>query len=197
VTKRPRAITTILVALLVALAQVLPLAVARADDVPVPVELQATLLAKVAAYDRNLAARSGDRVRILLVGKPSDPTSMPFVRQMAQALAAVGVFGKLPHEEEIVEYKSADDLAQKCRTGRISIVYLGPGFHNDIEALRTVFESMSILTVTATPGEVPRGIVLGFDLVYGKPKLVLHLGQARKQKIDLVAEVLKMMRIVD
>jgi hypothetical protein len=174
-----------------------PLGSARGDDVPVPAELQATLLAKVVTYDRNLRSRSGDRVHVFLVGKPSDPTSMPFVRQMSQALSAMGTFDKLPHDEEIVEYKGADDLARKCQASRASILYLGPGFRDDIEAIRGVLEPLSLMTVSATPEDVQRGIVLGFDLVSGKPKLVVHLGQSRKQRVDFTAEMLKLVRIVD
>jgi hypothetical protein len=178
-------------------AATVPIGLAHADDIPVPAELQATLLAKVAAYDRNLASRSGERVHILLVGKPSDPTSMPFVRQMSQALSGLETFAKLPHDEEIVEYEGPEELAQKCRSSSASVVYVGPGFHSDIEPIRAVLESTSVLTVSANPEDVPRGIVLGFDLISGKPKLVLHLGQSRKQRVDLMADVLKLMRIVD
>jgi hypothetical protein len=197
-TQNHRALRSFLVPIIGAMVLLSPRGSLRADDdVPVPAELQASLLAKVSSYDRNLAERSGDKVRIMLVGKPSEPTSMPFVRQMAQALSDVGGFGKLPHEEQVIEYKGADDLAQKCKTEHISILYLGPGFHGDVEAIRGAFDTTPVLTVTATPADVARGIILGFDLVYGKPKLVLHLAQARKQKIDLVAEVLKLMRIIE
>ena len=37
----------------------------RAELVAVPIELQAELLAKVAAYDRNMALRAGDRLQVL------------------------------------------------------------------------------------------------------------------------------------
>jgi hypothetical protein len=170
--------------------------VAYAEDIPVPIDLQATLLSKVVGYDRNLPERAGDRVRTVLVGKPSDPTSMPFVRQMRKALGAIETFGLLPHVEEIIEFTNAAALLEKCKSERISIVYLGPGLHDDIEPIRDALQPLSILTVSANPEDVPRGIVLGFDLVYGKPKLVVHLAQARKQRIDLMAEVLKLMRVI-
>jgi hypothetical protein len=180
----------------VALSLTWPAGRAYADDVPVPVELQATLLAKVVSYDRNLATRSGDRVHVLLVGKPSDPTSMPFIRQMSQALSAQGPFDRLAHDEEIVEYIDANELARRCRASRASIVYLGPGFRLDIDAIRGALESLSVLTVSAAPEDVSRGIVLGFDLVFGKPKLVVNLGQSRKQQVDFAAEMLKLVRII-
>jgi hypothetical protein len=170
--------------------------VAFADDIAVPVGLQASLLSKVVTYDRNLAERAGDRIHTLLVGKSKDPTSMPFIRQMRQALGEIDTFGPYPHDEEIVEFTDAAALAEKCRTERISIVYLGPGLHDDIDAIRNALEGLSILTVSASPDEVLRGIVLGFDLVQGKPKLVIHLPQARKQHVNMQSDLLKLMRIV-
>lgn len=186
-----------LLAAFAALSFVWPMGRAYADDVPVPAELQATLLAKVVTYDRNLPERAGDRVHVLVVGKPSDPTSMPFVRQLSQALSALGPFAKLPHDEEIVEYRGEADLLRKCRASRASIVYFGPGFRDDIAAIRGALEALAVMTVSASPEDVQRGIVLGFDLVFGKPKLVVHLSQSRKQKVDFSADMLKLVRIVE
>jgi hypothetical protein len=44
---------------------------------------------------------------------------------------------------------------------------------------------------------VPAGIVLGFDLVSGRPKLVVNLSQARRQHVDFRAEVLKLMKVYE
>jgi len=37
--------------------------------------------------------------------------------------------------------------------------------------------------------------VLGFELVSSKPRLLVHLSQARKQNVDFRAEVLKLVQI--
>ena len=129
--------------------------VAHAEDIAVPVDLQATLLAKVVPYDRNLAERAGDRVRTASWSADrSDPKSMPFVRQMRDALGAIGNFGSFAHEEQIVDFTSAAALLEKCRGERISVVYLGPGLRNDIEVIRDALEPLSILTVSANPEDV-------------------------------------------
>ena len=54
-----------------------------------------------------------------------------------------------------------------------------------------------MLSVAADPGEVPKGIVLGFDLVSGKPKIVVHLGQAKKQEVSFKAEFLKLAKVLE
>ncbi|HEX8791538.1 MAG TPA: YfiR family protein [Polyangiaceae bacterium] len=168
---------------------------AAAEDVPVPVGLQAELLAKVAAYDRNLPERAGERVRVFLVQKPGNDDSARAIVQMTGALGQIGSIGGLPHDDIVVAWGGAAALAQAVKTQRAAIVYFTPGFSGDADAIRAAFAGVDVLTVGAVPDYVPRGIVLGFDIVEGKPKLLVNLSQAAKQNVAFKAEVLKMMRV--
>jgi hypothetical protein len=169
----------------------------RAEEVAVPTRLQADLLARVAGYDRNLAARAGDRVRVLLFAKPADSESTRIVAQMKSALGEIDRIADLPHEEAIVPYVDGRNVADECRSRRAAIAYFGPGFEHDIEAIRAALDGADVLSVSAVAGDVPRGIVLGFDLVSSRPKLLVNLTQARRQGIAFRAEVLKMMRVFE
>jgi hypothetical protein len=40
-------------------------------------------------------------------------------------------------------------------------------------------------------------VVLGFDLVGGKPKLVVHLRRAREQAVELSSQVLKLAKVIE
>ena len=53
------------------------------------------------------------------------------------------------------------------------------------------------MTVGAVGSYVKGGIVLGFDLVSGKPKLLVNLTQARRQHVDLSSSVLKLAEITE
>jgi hypothetical protein len=53
------------------------------------------------------------------------------------------------------------------------------------------------LTVAAIPDYVELGVVLGFDVLSGRPKLLVHLGQARRQHVDLRADLLKLARVFE
>lgn len=170
---------------------------ARAEDVGVPVGLQAELLAKVAAYDKNLPARAGARLHVLILCKPHIPDSSRVAAQMQKALEPVATIAGLPRETRIAAYTTPEELATTCRSKRVAIVYLTPGFDGDIAAVAKVLQGVDVLTAAAVAGYVPRGIVLGFDLVSGKPKLVVNLAQARLQKVAFKADVLKLMKIYE
>jgi hypothetical protein len=167
----------------------------RGEEVVVPVALQAELMTKVAAYDKNLTTRAGDRVHVLIVTNAKDDASGRFGKSMESALGGVDKIAGLPHDEVTTAYTGARTLADTCKAKHIAIVYLAPGLGGEVQAIKGALDGVSVLTVAALATEVPKGIVLGFDLVSGKPKIVVHLGQARRQDVAFKAELLKLARV--
>ena len=166
-----------------------------AQSMQVPSVVQAGLIAKVAGFDRNFSARAGSKVIILLAAMPNDAESMHTALEMKGALSRIAKVGDLPHEEQIVVLSSATALAETVRARKAAIVYLGSGFAKQISPIREAFSGLNVLTIGAIPEYVPSGIVLGFDLVSGRPKLLVHIAQARKQQVSFPASVLNLMKI--
>jgi hypothetical protein len=171
--------------------------VAGADDVTLPPARQVELLAKVADYDRNFRARAGPRAQIVLLVKAGDGDSVRTAAQMQAALAHVDDVGGVPHDDRVENYAGAAALADECRNQHLAVVIVGPGFRDDVEAIRAALDGVDVLTVSAVPDFVPKGIVLGFDLVGGHPKMLVQLTQARKQHVAFVADVLKLMQVFE
>lgn len=166
-----------------------------AQSMPVPAGAQAELLAKLVGFDRNFAARAGGKAVIILTAMPGDAESMSTVLEMKAALSRLPTVGNLPHEELIVSHTSASALADLVRSKHAAIVYLGPGLDKQVPAIRDALSSLDVLSVGAIPSYVPGGIVLGFDLVSGRPKLLIQLAQARKQNVAFPASVLNLMKV--
>jgi hypothetical protein len=159
--------------------------------------VQASLLAKVAFYDRNFAARAIHMAKFLLVHAANDAQSIGAVVDMKTALASVPTIAGLPHDEEAAPYFDAATVASMCVAHRISIVYFGPGLGPQIPAIRAALSTIDVLSVAADPDYVPEGIVLGFRLVNGETKLLLHRTQARAQNVDFGARMLRRMTIYE
>ena len=181
--------------LLVALMLLLPLP-AAGGGASVPVALQAKLMAKVAGYDRNLPARAGGRVRVGILTVPGNAGSERAAAQLKRALGAIDKIGGLAHEEVSLSYSGAPQLAKSCKRDKIAILYVTPGLSDHIGKVRAALSGVSILSVAAEAGYVEDGIVLGFELVSGKPKLVVNLPQAKRQKVNFSAGVLKLMKVI-
>jgi hypothetical protein len=177
----------------------LTLAIARratSEEEGVPVAVQASLLSKVAAYDRNLAARANGRVHVTIVAKPHDIASDRTAVAVQNALALMPTIAGLSHSEDRFDSADPAEIERTLRSRHPTIVYLAPGFEDgETRAIVRGMTGTDVLSVAGSPGYVPQGIVLGFDLVSGRPKLLVHLTQARRQNVDLTSEVLKLMKV--
>ena len=161
----------------------------------VPAEIQAELLSKLEGYDRGFAARAGDAARVLLVVKPGSTKSETSAEEMRSALGRIDRFAGLPHQETIVPYPGAQALAQRCRADKIAVVYFTPGFDDELEALRVALADDNVLSLGAVSDYVPKGIVLGFELASGKPKILINLEQAKRQGVNFSSDVLRLMTV--
>jgi hypothetical protein len=180
--------------LLVCLAAV---SLARAEQPSLPLRLQASLMAKLAAYDRNMRVRAGDRLRIAMLIKPGDADSARVAVEMSHALAEIAEIAGLPHEEVSIAYTSAEALSDACAARHIAILYVTPGFDGDAVRIGQALQGIDVLTVSAVARYVPKGIIVGFDAVGGQPRMLVHLTQARAQHVDFQATVLKLMKVVE
>jgi hypothetical protein len=185
-------------ALLALLATLAVVRTSAAEDVAVPVNLQADLLAKVIEYDRSFPARAGERAQVLIVMKGGNPDSARVASAMQTALGRRDQIAGLPHDEQIVAYITPTDLAAACRERNIAVIYFGPGFgENEVVAIRAVLDGVDVLSVASVPQYVEQGIVLGFDLISGRPKLLFNLTQAKKQHVAIRGEALKLMKVFE
>ena len=165
-----------------------------AQSAQVPSAVQADLLIKVAAFDRNFKGRAGNKA-IVILAAVDEAASLRVAREMRSALATTPRIADLPHEEQIVTSNNPAVIAAVARERRAAIVYFAPGFASQIPAIRDAFSSLNVLTVGSVPEYVPSGIVLGFDLISGRPKLLVHVPQARKQRVEFPASVLNLMKV--
>ncbi len=169
---------------------------ARAADVPVPIELQAELLFIIAAQDKNLPERAGEVVRVLIVAKPGEEAARAAARFKAAAAAGKPKVAGLPHAEEVLSFAGAAALAETCKARSASIIYLAPGFTAaEATAIGQALEGGNVLTASAEPGLVKKGVVLGFDFVAGRARLLVDLTRAAKQRVSFSAEALGLMAV--
>jgi hypothetical protein len=169
---------------------------AFAEEVAVPVARQAELLVRVAAYDRNLPARAGGTVRVLILTNPDDADSRAVAAQMDAALRKFDKIAGLPYEISTAGYPGGAQVAATCKQSRISIVYVTQGLDAKIADLVGALGGVDVLSVGAVARYVPQAIVLGFDLVSAKPTLVINLPQAKKQNVSIDAGVLNLMKVI-
>jgi hypothetical protein len=165
-------------------------------DVSVPIQLQAQLVSKIGAFDRNFAARAGSNALVLVVEKPGDNDSVDVGTHFASALASIHKVGGTSVQVDVLAFTTAASLAERCRAQRISLVYLSTSLEADVAAIATALSGVDVMTVGATAAYAIKGTVVGFDLEEGKPKIVLNLARAKAQNVSFRAELLKLAHLV-
>lgn len=168
----------------------------RTQSVEVPIRLQAELLSKVVAYDRNYAERAHGRALVLVLVKGGDVESARVGEQIKSELGVLDALGGLPHDEELVRYSTPAGVAELVKSRGAAVLFASVGLVDEMGAIARALDGVSVLSVGAAPACVERGAVLGFDAESGRPKLVVNLERARRQKVAFKPEVLKLARVV-
>jgi hypothetical protein len=170
--------------------------VADAEQVAVPVTRQAELLVRVAAYDRNLPARAGGKVHVLLLTQPDDTDSRTTAAQMDAALRRFDAIAHMPFDVTTANYPGGAALAAQCRSAHYAIVYVTPGLDARMPEMAQALAGVDVMTIASLGRYVAQGSAIGFDLESGRPSLLINLTQAKKQNVAIEAEVLHLMKVI-
>jgi hypothetical protein len=166
-------------------------------DSGVPPALQALLLSRLATFDRNFKARAGPVANVLVLHRSGDSDSVFEGANLARAIFELRNIGGLPARVEEAEFSDPEALAQRCRAGRIAIVYLTVGLESETRRIAAALTGVDVMTVGTSARHAENGAVVGFALEEARPKLVLNLKRAVAQNVNFKAEVLELARIVE
>jgi hypothetical protein len=170
---------------------------ARADNPSVPLQLQVELSNKIIEYVQEPAVLSLDRIRIGIVVKSSSPESMRAGAELKAAFDRAVIANGRPHEQAIIEWSSAKALAEQSRSRNLTVLYFTPGLDAEIGPSTAALVGQRIVTIGAIDSFVAGGVIVGFELISGHPKMILNLRQAKRQEVVLRAAIIKLMRIVE
>jgi hypothetical protein len=167
------------------------------EQVRVPIALQAELLSKVARYDQNLSARASERLRILILHRADDPQSVAHGKQLKAALQASPVLTDRPQDIELEPMGTAAAVAEACKTRKLSILVLSSGFSpTEVRALAAALKGVQVLSAGLGAKDADAGMVLAFDLVASKPKIVVNVRQAQAQDVSMASALLGLARVI-
>lgn len=190
---RPQARSLALLALLAAL---LTLSLtARADSPAAPAAVQARLLARVVPFDREFSKKVGAAVVVLVVSKADDAESTQAALHLRKALEDIGEIGGRPVNIRQVTFAGIDALAGATKESSVNVLYVSSGLSEEVPGIAKRLTGSGVLSVAALESDVPRGIVLGVTLADGKPRMGINLSQARSQRVDFPATLLKLARV--
>src|SRR5262249_52780572 len=151
-----------------------------------PVPLQVQLMQKTASYITSLQPGDSGKVKVLVV-YPGEKASRAS-DTLANAINQSGQLGKHPVEAKVVGLQA---LKGAIGSEKPQMIWVTPD--TDEKGVATVLEAVgasNIVTVSAAAAHVKLGVILGFDLVEAKPRILVHLKQARAQNVVFLSGLL-------
>jgi uncharacterized protein DUF4154 len=169
----------------------------KGQEAVVPLALEVSLVARVAMFERGLRSKPDERIRVLIVEQAGLARSRAAAAQLMARFEEMQEIASKPIEVERISFTTPVELAQACEARSAAIAFFTPGFdHEQIRAAAGALQSLQVLSVGAVASYVEDGVVLGFDLVSGKPKLIVNLGQARRQRLDFESPFLSIVKVI-
>jgi hypothetical protein len=184
-----RALSTLLAALLLAAAP----GPGRAEGGDLPARNQALLLLRVLAYDRNLKARAGAAVRVLVVYRAGDRASedrRDAVRSAFESVAGEVVVAGLPVKVSALAYEGPALLAAALEAEPAALAYVDPALGRAVPELAAVTRGKGVLTATGARALVEAGLSVGVVALTGRAGVVVNLRASRLEGADLDAALL-------
>jgi hypothetical protein len=175
----------------------LPASSVRAEDPAVPLQLQADLTAKLIEYAQAPSPQGLTTLRIGILVRNGSIESQHFGTEIKAIFGRMATIAGMAHEESVIAWSTAAAFAEEARRRQLFAVYVTPGLRGEVPAIARALEGTPIISVAAIDTYVASGAILGFELVSGRPRMVLNLPQARKQGVAFRAQVMKLMRIVE
>jgi hypothetical protein len=163
----------------------------RAQDMPVPVEVQVPLLAKILSFDEARAPSRGPLV-LAVVFQSRNRVSAGTAADVLARLAELPGFRVVP-----IDLDETPDLAAELQRSAVQAVYVSPLRAVPPARVAVVSREHQAVTLTGVPGYVAQGLAVGIELSGERPHLVINLVAARAEGARFSAQLLKLARLVE
>lgn len=159
---------------------------------------QAAILARVLAYDRNLAERVGDAVVIGIVSKPDSVASAADGKRILEAFKALEghpLKGK-PFRAVALPWSAALSLADaKARLG-VDAVYLAADLDAELPLLTTQARALKLTSLSGSEAYCASGVGVGLAIVEGKVRIIVNAGAVREEGAQFSSDLLRLAKVL-
>jgi hypothetical protein len=166
--------------------------------VEVPAELQYTLLSKVLAFDRSLAARVGDELVMGVVYQSGYPLSRDFARALTVVWrdTAVRAIEGIPIRFIEIDLTDPRELPAILRKHSIDLVVVAPLRAVSIREVLAQVRVAGATTYAAAASYVDDGAAVGVGMRAGRPRIRINLAAAKREGSDYDASLLRLAEVV-
>lgn len=185
-------------AVVIALVLAIPVRPASAQEMPVPIDVQAPLLLKVLKYEKTLAERAGDEVVIGILFQERFRDSLNARAGFIDAIDQAGLSKllKRPTRHIDIELAGTAELGAIFEREGVDILYVAPLRAASLGSVVEAADAHQALTLSGVPDYVENGVMVGITERRSRPSILLNLDSASGAGIIFSSEILKVAQIV-
>ncbi|MGE5479617.1 MAG: YfiR family protein [Chloroflexota bacterium] len=169
-----------------------------ASDIEAPISMQIPIMLKILSFERNVKAKAGPSINIILVYQKDYRESLNAMKDVVQLESLIESYS-LEGKKLNIKYLSintAQDLMFESRTANIIIV--APLRAIDMYAISSVCESKGILSVSTVVSYVERGFFsVGVDIKGDKLQPVINLNKVKREGAEFSSRLLNLSKVVN
>lgn len=171
----------------------------RAQEVEVPVQVQAPLLLKILAFERNLPSRAGATIDLGILYQERNRSSSDAAQQLTDALAHLpdATVAGLPLKAVPIVWTDGLDLEATLRNAGVDVLFVCPLRAAAIEDVAAATQKLKIRSFGSVASDVGKGLSVGLATRKEKPLIVVNLPAAKAEGSDFESSLLKLAKVLN
>jgi len=166
------------------------------QEMPLPVEVQASLLTRIVRFDRTFEKRAEDGFVVGILFQEEFRVSAQARIALAQALEASDFRDPQGNPIQVVALEPGEDLEERLRAAAVDVLYLTPLRGVNPGALSGTTRLLGILSFSGVPEDVRAGVAVAFDVQDDRPQILINLAGAEAEGSQFRPALLQMAHII-
>ena len=168
----------------------------QAQERPVPVPIQAALLTKILAFDRNLPSTDPEGLVVAVLYQEKVRSSVNAKDAWIEAAESLELDGQPTLRCLAIEITDPEVLRTSLTDRGIHVIYVTPLRAVGMREITAASRSLKIRTFTGVPEYVGAGIGVGIGMKGERPEILINLPASRAEGADFRARLLKLARVI-
>ncbi|OQY26885.1 MAG: hypothetical protein B6244_12275 [Candidatus Cloacimonetes bacterium 4572_55] len=194
--KRPRRFTAWVWLLLLGFLSPEPM---FADDMPVPPDLQVSLILKILTYDRALLERCPESINIGILYVEGDKKSENGKDEITSIFKNFGekkTISGMPFKYFELGWKQKSDLENDLKENEINLLYVMPGNRDNLSTITELSRLHHILTASGVPDYAEEGLSIAIGIEDERAQIIINLVATKAEGVNLDTKLLRIAKVV-
>lgn len=164
---------------------------------PIPVNIQIQLIAKILPFDRNITRFSG-KINLYIVYQSSYRVSVNVKNEIANTMESNKTI-KIDGKKINIIYVDLQttNLESEMKKNGAGVVYITHLRAYDLEIITGITSKHKSISITGIPEYKDNGVSITLDSKGGKSEIIINRNASKSEGCDFSAQLLKLATVID